>query len=227
MTHVARKIDAVSPLLIYSKKLVPGLLGLLLVALVTSCGDGDHDKSSSSTAGSITIKEEHDWSDDHNTYDWNSPGPVARVNLEIDDFHHGDLLVNIFDSQGRTIFSKLYWSFDWYWYINGEYSDVDFTKSGAAGLWTIELSFSEFTGDVKLVVESTEDLPPDPVVPPPNSNSPLLDSTFGDNGRAPYAPDTSAGRRFAVDSVGRIVVCGTLIDSIGSRRLSVWRFLST
>src|SRR5262249_6416167 len=58
----------------------------------------------------------------------------------------------------------------------------------------------------------------------PSSSSPLLDLSFGQNGRAAYAPDTTAGRRLAVDSLGRIVVGGTDIDSLGNRRLSVWRF---
>jgi len=205
-------------------------LVLLLAACVFTCSccdDDDNDKSSETENNSITIKEDHDWSFDVNDYTWDSPGTTARINLEIDDFHHGDMLVTIFDSKGETIFSKLYWSFDWYWYIDGEFTDIDFTDSGEPGQWTIVLEFDEFTGDVKLIVESTDAPPTEPDVPDPDEDSNLLDLTFGKDGRAAYEPENSGGRRVAVDSAGRILVCGTLVTDQGERRLTVWRFTST
>ena len=86
------------------------------------------------------------------------------MTLDIADFHHGSMLVTIYDSLGMIVYSRLYWTFDWYWYIDGEFTDIDFTDLGVPGNWTIVLEFSEFTGNVTLVVESTEDPPPEPVV---------------------------------------------------------------
>lgn len=186
------------------------------------CGDDDSDSESSN--GSITIEEERSYSFDDSDYDWDSPGPVARVRLEVNEFNHGDMAITIFDSLGRVIFSKIYWTFDWYWYIDGEFSDLDFTEAGEPGLWTILLEYSEFTGEVTLIVETTEDLPEEPEVPPPTSDSDLLVTSFGDDGRAAYAPDTAGGRRVAIDSTGRAVVCGSRIDAEGNRALGVWRF---
>jgi hypothetical protein len=52
------------------------------------------------------------------------------------------------------------------------------------------------------------------VVPPPSSDSEILDASFGTKGRATYEPDTTAARRLAVDSAGRILACGTIVDTM-------------
>lgn len=198
--------------------------GVLLALALGSGGCGDDDSDSESSNRSITIEEERNYSFDDSDYDWDSPGPVARVRLEVNEFNHGDMAITIFDALGRVIFSKIYWTFDWYWYIDGEFSDLDFTEAGEPGLWTILLEYSEFTGEVTLVVETTEDVPEEPEVPPPTSDSDLLDASFGDDGRAAYEPDTAGGRRVAIDSAGRAVTCGSRIDAEGNRALGVWRF---
>src|SRR5262245_47872902 len=80
------------------------IFGLTLLGIGCS-DDDDDDNSTSQDTHSITIKEEHDWSFDVNDYTWNSPGPAAKVTLEIDDFHHGSMLVTIHDALGQIIFS--------------------------------------------------------------------------------------------------------------------------
>jgi uncharacterized delta-60 repeat protein len=211
-----------------SRRLIASLAALALAAPWTGCGSSDEDDDSSSEElVSISIIEEHEGSSDDNMYDWESPGPVARLTLNVESLLHGDLLLTIQDAAAATIFSRLYRSFDWFWYVDGEFTDIDFTESGMPGPWKIRLQYTEFTGDVSLLVESTDAPPPDPVVPGPDSNSPLLDLGFGTNGRATYEPGAAAGRRCAVDSLGRIVVCGTVVRGDGSRRLTVWRYLSS
>jgi uncharacterized delta-60 repeat protein len=202
------------------------IVGVLLIVVLGAdgCGGGDDDSDSSVTPTSITIEEEREWSNDDSVHEWTSPGPVARLQLYVDDFNHGDMMITIYDAQGETIFSKVYWSFDGWWYIDWEFSDIDFTDSGAPGLWTIVLEYAEFTGEITLVVESTTEPPTEPEVPAPTSNSQLLDLAFGDDGRAAYTPHTSGARRIAFDSAGRAAAAGTIVDSEGVRRLSVWRF---
>lgn len=193
--------------------------GLLPVA--SCCND---DSSSAASTTSITIQEERSYSFEDSEHGWTSPGPVAKVRLEVNDFHHGDMAITIHDALGRVIFSKIYWTFDWYWYIDGEFTDVDFTGPGEPGPWTILLEYSGFTGDVTLVVETTADVPVEPVVPPPVSQSDLLDGNYGDAGRAAFATDSAGGRRLVVDAGGGTIACGTSVDTNGQRSLSLWRF---
>ncbi|MEW6747470.1 MAG: hypothetical protein AB1486_32465, partial [Planctomycetota bacterium] len=100
-------------------------------------------------------------------------------------------------------------------------------SEGEPGSWTILLEYWEFTGNVKLVVESTEEEPEVPDVPPPSSTSVLLDEDFGTNGRATYTPGAAGGRRVVLDSLDRPVVCGTAIDAQGARQLIVLRYTSS
>ena len=198
------------------------LLGAGCLLPVASCCDDD--SSSESSTASITIQEERSYSYDDSSYQWTSPGPVARVRLEVNDFNHGDMAITIYDALARVIFAKVYWTFDWYWYIDGEYFDIDITSPGEPGPWTILLEYAGFTGDVTLVVETTEDIPSEPVVPPPDVRSDLLDAAYGDAGRAAFATDTTGSRRLVIDPAGRTITCGTSVDTNGQRSLSLWRF---
>lgn len=199
------------------------------LALAVAFGMGSCSESSSSsvaTETSIVIEEEREFSSDDSSHDWQAPGGVARVTVEVDDFNHGDMRIRVFDAKGVRIWQKTYNSNDWYWYIDGDYIDIDLTDDGEAGLWTIILDFDDFTGDVELTLEALDEPKPDPGVPPPEDTSPLLDATFGEDGRGTFTLDAARGRRLGLDSMGRAVVVGSLIEDNGDRRLTVWRFLA-
>ena len=204
----------------------PICLLLLLAFLASGCGYND-DTSVTPTPTSITIQEERNWFNGNNLYEWNSPGPVARLSLEIDDFHHGDVWITVYDAMGRIIFSKYYWSFAGYYYIDGEFVDFNFTDPGAVGLWTIVLDYWEFTGELTLTLESTTEPDTDePDIPDPTDNSSLLDLTFGSDGRAVYSTDKAAGTEVVTDSSGKVLMAGAVMDPSGIRHLAVWRFLA-
>jgi len=200
-----------------------GSLALALIALGAGCGGGGDETDYEIDDDSITINEERNWSDADSAYDWESPGTTARLKLLVDDFNHGSMEVRILDALGAVIFQEVYWTYDGWYYIDWEYSDVAYTDPGEAGLWTIELSYYEFTGEVTLVVESTDRPAAESAVQQPALDSLLLDLTFGDYGRAAYAPDRSGSRRIARDSFGRLVTAGTTVTPEGMRRLTVWR----
>jgi uncharacterized delta-60 repeat protein len=208
-----------------SRRLASWVPVLALALACAGCGNGaDDDDSSGGTDTSITINEERDSFSGESEHSWDAPGSAATVSVEIRNFHHGSVLVTVLDALGAAVFAQLYEANDWFWYIDGQLTDVDVTAPGAAGAWTIDLDYSELTGDVTVVVDASDAPPPDPSVPPPDSISVLLDSSFGTAGRAAYEPDTTAGRRLAIDSLGRVVACGGLLDGAGGRRLAVWRY---
>ena len=201
----------------------------LAAALGAGCSDGGDDHSSNVSDTEIRIEEERDYSTDDSQYDWTSPGQNARVTLHIDEFHHGDFRLTIYDSGGHLIYLRTLYTYDWYWYYGDwEVEDVGFTDDGDPGLWTILLEYHEFTGEVVVLVETTEEQPPPPpdTVPQPGESSALLDLAFGDDGRAAYTPGMAYGRRLAIDSSRRLLVAGLLRDSENRKRLGVWRFLS-
>jgi uncharacterized delta-60 repeat protein len=211
-------------------RLLPWLALLPLAAVLglSCCDDDDDDSSSDASDREIKIEEERDWSTDDSQYEWNSPGQNARVTLKIDDFHHGDFRLTIYDAGGDLIYLRYLYTYDWYWfYGDWEVDDVGFTEDGDPGLWTILLEYGEFTGEVDVLVETTEEEPPPPpdAVPQPDENSSLLDLAFGDDGRAAYTPGAAYGRRLAIDA-NRLLVAGLLRDSENRKRLGVWRFLS-
>jgi uncharacterized delta-60 repeat protein len=222
--------DSTTRRVLSAARLLPWLALLPLLAMLPSgCCDDDEDSSSDTSDREIKIEEERDWSTDDNQYEWNSPGQTARVTLKIDDFHHGDFRLTIYDAGGHLIYLRYLYTYDWYWfYGDWEVDDVGFTESGDPGLWTILLEYHEFTGEVDVLVETTEEEPPPPpdTVPPPTENSSLLDLAFGDDGRAAYTPGLAYGRKLGIDSSRRLLVAGLLRDSENRKQLGVWRFLS-
>jgi uncharacterized delta-60 repeat protein len=210
---------------------IPFLAFLALIPCFPGCSsDDDDDDTTVVTGNTFLIKEEHDFETGDSVYTWQAPGGAVRVTVDIEDFHHGDVLVTIFDAVGNTIYQKLFWSFDGYWYVGDwEAHDVDFSQIGIAGPWTIELEFGEFAGDIDVFLESTTSGVPDTPeeIPPPSSTSLLLDPGYGSMGRGSYTPGIAAGRKVFVDASGRAVVAGTFIDSSNRRRLAAWRFLAS
>ena len=208
-----------------------GILTAACLAVLVFFGPGCHDSADddfvATSQTSIAIKEELSWETGDSVYDWNAPGGVARMTLEVDDFSHGDLRIQVFDALGVEILDNLYKTIDWFYYIDGEYYDLDFTDPGAAGRWTIVFGFREFTGDVHLILEDLDEPvdPGDDEVDPPANTSAILDANFGTDGRASYLDDIAVGKRILADSAGRPVVVGTIVDAAGDRRIAVWRFL--
>ena len=142
---------------------IPFLAFLALIPCFPGCSsDDDDDDATVDTGSTFLIKEEHDFETGDSVYTWQAPGGTVRVTVDIEDFHHGDVLVTIFDAAGSTIYQKLFWSFDGYWYVGDwEAHDVDFSQIGIAGPWTIELEFGEFAGDIDVFLESTASGVPD------------------------------------------------------------------
>ena len=212
--------------------ILPTLALLAVIPCFHGCSsDDDDDDATVDTGTTFLIKEEHDLETGDSVYSWQAPGGAVRVTVDIEDFHHGDTVVTIRDAVGQTIYQKLFWSFDGYWYVGDwEAHDVDFTQIGVAGLWTIELDFDEFAGDIEVFLESTSsgEVPDTPdEIPPPSSTSVLLDPSYGSMGRASYTPGIAVGRDVIVDVNGRAVAAGTLIDAGNRRHLAVWRFLTS
>jgi uncharacterized delta-60 repeat protein len=212
--------------------IVPALALLALIPCFPGCSsDDDDDDTTVDTGNTFLIKEEHDFETGDSVYSWQAPGGAVRVTVDIEDFHHGDVLVTIFDAVGQVIYQKLFWSWDGYWYVGDwEVHDVDVSQPGVGGLWTIELEFDEYAGDIEVFLESTSSGPPPDTpdeLPPPSSTSSLLDASYGSQGRASYTPGLAAGRKVVIDANGRAVVAGTLIDSGNQRHLAAWRFLAS
>jgi uncharacterized delta-60 repeat protein len=184
--------------------------------------DGSDDSDVIIGESTVTIDQDLTWYTDRDVFEWNTMATVARVEVKVRGYNHGSFRIRILDAAGAEVFDKIYYSPDWWWYVDSEFYDVAFTTTAVPGLWTIINDFDEFTGHLYLTLTDTME-EPDDTVPPPTEDSSLLDLTFGTNGRATYTEDQAFGSDVVVDPLGRIVITGTVVDFDGNRALAVWR----
>jgi uncharacterized delta-60 repeat protein len=208
---------------------LPLAASCLLVGIILGCsnsGGGGDSAVRINTGQQIVIEDDYSYQTRTDQYGWNTTATVARLEVSGHDFHHGSFRVRAIDAVGTEVLSITYWSWDNTWTIgDNEFYDLRYSLYGVAGGWTVILDFDEFTADLKVSLVDNLN-PPASVGAPPSPRRSILDPDFGIDGVVRYTGDRSFGIDVAVDTQGRIVTSGLILDSLGNRRLAVWRFLS-
>ena len=200
---------------------------LCLLLLLCILGCHSDSRSSIATSDQINISEDRYWFTGVSGHQWANNATLARVEVRIRGYQRGAVTVRISDGVGTEVFNKRYGfgGFDWVIGSN-EFIDISFTDPAEPGVWAIRLEFLDFYGHLYLTLTDVS-VTEETVVQAPTSTLSILDASFGDEGRAVWTPDLGFGADLALDSMGRIVVAGTVLDDAGQRELAVGRFTAS
>ncbi len=131
------------------------LAALLLAIAAPSCSDHD-DTDLATGPEAFVLDREVSFEDGPEFYDWQTENTVVRMELSIDDYFGGVLWLQILDARGTVVLNNLYGADDTWIVGGGDIFHVDYTSpAGVPGLWTVALSFDDFSGDISLTLVSS------------------------------------------------------------------------
>lgn len=201
------------------------LIALTAVSTLAGCGGGGGGGSSTPPAAVIALEifTEHNGFSGNESYAWETPTTVGRIQFRVRGFHQGNVRVRVSDASGTEVYNKIYWHWDDYYIVgHDEFLDIDFSASGSPGMWALTLEYAGFSGHLDLALQETTD-GNDVAVEEATQGSLALDGTFGFGGRVTYTPFRAYGVDSTLDALNRLVVTGSVIDDAGRRRLAAWR----
>lgn len=122
--------------------------GLLFVG----CEDEDTDQDI--TATRFYVNRELTSYDGTDVYDWNTTLSRAQFEIRIKDFRAGDAAVRVYDAKGKLLLNSVLVTRDYTIYVgDNEFTRIGQTAAGTPGLWKVQLSYNQFSGDQKITMQ--------------------------------------------------------------------------
>ncbi len=134
-------------------KSMMGIMALLACGLMfVGCEDEDSDQDISATR--FHIQRELTSYDGTDVYDWDTTLSQARFEIRIKDFRAGDAAVQVYDARGRLLLNSVLVTRDYTLYLgDNELVKIGQTGAGEPGLWKVQLSYNQFSGEQQVTIE--------------------------------------------------------------------------
>jgi hypothetical protein len=138
------------------KKQIWSIVGAVVLLaggfLFSGCESEDTDQDI--TATRFNVERELLSYDGTDVYEWNTTLSKAQFEIRVKDFRAGDALVRVFDAAGKLILSSVIVTPSYTIYVgDNEFVKIGQTASGKAGLWKVELSYNQFSGEQQVTLQ--------------------------------------------------------------------------
>lgn len=121
---------------------------VLLVCSLGFVGCESDDSDSDVTATSFKLDRDLVSYDGTDNYSWDTTLSQARFQVTIADFRAGDALIQVFDARGKLILRSVLVTPNYTLYLgDNKFVKNGQTDMGTPGVWTVQLSYDQFTGD--------------------------------------------------------------------------------
>lgn len=120
--------------------------------LLSGCESEDTDQDI--TATRFNVERELLSYDGADVYEWNTTLSKAQFEIRVKDFRAGDAAVRVYDADGKLLLSSVIVTANYTIYVgDNEFVKVGQTASGKPGLWKVELSYDQFSGEQQVTLQ--------------------------------------------------------------------------
>lgn len=136
-------------------KMMKAMMGMtvLLACSLGFMGCEGEDSDSDITPTSFKLDRNLASYDGTDNYSWDTTLSQARFQVTIADFRAGDALIQVFDAKGKLIQRSVLVTPSYTLYLgDNKFVQNGVTGKGTPGVWTVQLSYDQFTGDQTILM---------------------------------------------------------------------------